>query len=64
MHGGGTPRVKIVKENLLGDRVEVLVRERQAAGTSIPSSRKAFPALELAASQVCGQVEKLSRGDW
>src|SRR5258705_4709966 len=59
MHGGGNTSVKIVKENLLGDRVEVLCVK--GSGWDLDSIEpQGFPALELAWLRRLRKLEKLS----
>src|SRR5712671_1721862 len=59
MHGGGNTSVKMVKENLLGDRVEVLCVK--GSGWDLDSIEpQGFPALELAWLRRLRKLEKLS----
>ncbi len=59
MHGGGNTSVKIIKENLLGDRVEALCVK--GSGWDLDSIEpQGFPALELAWLRRLRKLEKLS----
>src|SRR5882672_4207340 len=59
MHGGGNTSVKIVKENLLGDRVEVLCVK--GSGWDLDSIEPpGFPALDLAYLRRLRKLEALS----
>src|SRR3954470_16912079 len=59
MHGGGNTSVKIVKENLLGDRVETLCVK--GSGWDLDSIEpQGFPALDLAWLRRLRKLEGLS----